>query len=48
MPNRDVAGGQDWGAVNVGKGSGSRIAVPKTARAITAAKAQGKLVTEKK
>mmetsp|Transcript_1402 Transcript_1402/g.1920 ORF Transcript_1402/g.1920 Transcript_1402/m.1920 type:complete len:174 (-) Transcript_1402:160-681(-) len=44
----NVQTGQDWGAVNVGRGGGGRTTVPKSARAVTAAKASGKLVTEKR
>ena len=39
---------QDWGSVNVGRGSLSANAVPKTQRGIDAAKAAGKLATEKR
>jgi hypothetical protein len=37
---------QDWDAVNVGKSTLNRAAVPKTARGLDAAKAQGKVATE--
>mmetsp|Transcript_14073 Transcript_14073/g.20262 ORF Transcript_14073/g.20262 Transcript_14073/m.20262 type:complete len:176 (+) Transcript_14073:83-610(+) len=48
MPQQHHVQGQDWGAVNVGKGSMNRTAVPKTARAITQAKASGLISTQKK
>jgi hypothetical protein len=38
---------QDWGTVNVGRASGV-MQKPKTARGIDAAKASGKLATEKR
>jgi len=38
---------QDWGTVNVGSGSGGSTK-PTTARGIEAAKAAGKLTTEKR
>jgi hypothetical protein len=37
---------QDWDAVNVGKSTLNRAAIPKTARGLDAAKAQGKVATE--
>ena len=41
--------GQDWGAVNVGKGTlTGKSAVPKTARGLDMAKAAGLVSTEKK
>jgi hypothetical protein len=43
----NVAFQQDWGTVNVGKGTGGSTK-PKTARGIELAKASGKLVTEKR
>jgi len=48
MPQRSLgAGGQDWGAVNVGRGAlSNRKAVPKTAAGISAAKAAGLVTTE--
>jgi len=39
---------QDWGTVNIGRGSVNRVQKPKTARGITLAKASGKLTTEKR
>ena len=40
---------QDWGSVNVGRGTLTRSnAVPKSAREIDAAKAAGKIATAKK
>lgn len=40
---------QDWAPVNAGKGSlGNKNAVPKTARALDAAKASGLVATEKR
>ena len=37
---------QDWGSVNVGRGSLNKASVPKTQRGIDAAKAAGKIKTE--
>mmetsp|Transcript_28398 Transcript_28398/g.42010 ORF Transcript_28398/g.42010 Transcript_28398/m.42010 type:complete len:174 (+) Transcript_28398:108-629(+) len=48
MPNVSLPTGQDWGAVNVGRSSNSRVTVPKKAADITRLKAQGKLATERK
>lgn len=48
MPNVSMPTGQDWDSVNVGRSSVGRVTVPKTARGITAAKAAGKLTTERK
>uniref|UniRef100_A0A6U3TVK3 HTH cro/C1-type domain-containing protein n=1 Tax=Skeletonema marinoi TaxID=267567 RepID=A0A6U3TVK3_9STRA len=48
MPNTNIQTGQDWGAVNVGRSSAGRVAVPKTAHGVTRAKAMGLLATEKK
>mmetsp|Transcript_28226 Transcript_28226/g.79272 ORF Transcript_28226/g.79272 Transcript_28226/m.79272 type:complete len:174 (-) Transcript_28226:1438-1959(-) len=39
---------QDWGAVNVGRGTIKKTAAPKTARALDLAKASGKVATEKR
>ena len=39
---------QDWGTVNVGRGSLNKTTIPKTARGIDAAKASGKIATEKR
>jgi len=48
MPSRAVqSGGQDWGAVDVGRGS-TRRAAPRTASGITAAKKAGLMATEKR
>ncbi|CAB9528175.1 Multiprotein-bridging factor [Seminavis robusta] len=50
MPQQFNPGsGQDWGAVNVGKGTlGAKSSKPKTARGIDMAKAAGLVATEKK
>ena len=40
--------GQDWDVANVGRSTLKTTAVPKTARAITQAKAAGTMVTEKR
>ena len=48
MPNISHPTGQDWDAVNVGKGTASRTKAPKSAREITMMKASGKLATEKR
>lgn len=49
MPQQQHPTGQDWGAVNVGRGTlGGKSAVPKTARGIDMAKAAGVVSTEKK
>mmetsp|Transcript_44409 Transcript_44409/g.65901 ORF Transcript_44409/g.65901 Transcript_44409/m.65901 type:complete len:176 (-) Transcript_44409:188-715(-) len=49
MPQQHhAAGGQDWGAVNAGSGGIRKGGAPKTARQITAAKAAGKIATEKR
>lgn len=51
MPQQYNPGtGQDWGAVNVGRGSGGggKKKAPKTAYGISMAKAAGTLVTEKR
>ena len=49
MPSRaEQSGGQDWGAVDVGRGSGTRRAAPRTASGITAAKKAGLMATEKR
>lgn len=49
MPNIPVQnGGQDWGAVNVGRSSANTVAVPKNNRDLDRLKAVGKVVTEKK
>jgi hypothetical protein len=45
MPNTNIQTGQDWGAVNVGRSSAGRVAVPKTAHGVTRAKAMGILAT---
>ena len=45
MPNTNIQGGQDWGAVNVGRASAGRVAVPKTAHGVTRAKAMGLVAT---
>eukprot|EP00984_Skeletonema_dohrnii_P028868 scaffold19049_cov89-Skeletonema_dohrnii-CCMP3373.AAC.1 len=45
MPNTNIQTGQDWGAVNVGRSSAGRVAVPKTAHGVTRAKAMGLLAT---
>ena len=47
MPNISMPSGQDWDAVNAGRGTGYTSA-PKTAREITRMKAQGKLATERR
>jgi len=47
MPNTNIQGGQDWGAVNVGN-SAIRKPTPKTASGIAAAKRAGLMATEKK
>lgn len=39
---------QDWGSVNVGRGSSGANKKPTTARGISLAKSQGKLATEKR
>jgi len=47
MPtNTNIAGGQDWGAVNVGNSS-IRKPIPKTAAGIAAAKRAGVMATQK-
>ena len=48
MPNTTIQGGQDWGAVNVGRASSSRVNVPKSAAGISRAKAMGIVTTERK
>ncbi len=48
MPNVSQPTGQDWDAVNVGRGASSRAKAPKTAREISLMKATGKLATEKR
>ena len=45
MPNTNIQTGQDWGAVNVGRASAGRVAVPKTAHGVTRAKAAGLVAT---
>ena len=47
MPNISQPTGQDWDAVNVGRG-GSSSRAPKTAREVSLMKAAGKLSTEKR
>lgn len=48
MPNISQPTGQDWGAVNVGRGASSRAKAPKSAREVSLMKATGKLTTEKR
>eukprot|EP00549_Striatella_unipunctata_P021784 CAMPEP_0118711960 /NCGR_PEP_ID=MMETSP0800-20121206/24461_1 /TAXON_ID=210618 ORGANISM="Striatella unipunctata, Strain CCMP2910" /NCGR_SAMPLE_ID=MMETSP0800 /ASSEMBLY_ACC=CAM_ASM_000638 /LENGTH=165 /DNA_ID=CAMNT_0006616779 /DNA_START=102 /DNA_END=599 /DNA_ORIENTATION=- len=49
MPNVSMPSGQDWDAVNVGRGTVGRPgAKPKTASQIAAARAAGTLTTERK
>jgi hypothetical protein len=49
MPQQYNPSGQDWDAVNVGKGSlAGKKAVPKTARGVDMAKAAGIVATEKR
>ena len=49
MPaNYNPGSGQDWEVSNVGRSTIGRTVVPKTARAITQAKAAGTMVTEKR
>mmetsp|Transcript_40266 Transcript_40266/g.74495 ORF Transcript_40266/g.74495 Transcript_40266/m.74495 type:complete len:175 (-) Transcript_40266:84-608(-) len=48
MPNVSMPTGQDWDAVNVGRASAGRKAVPKSAAGITAAKERGLVATERK
>ena len=49
MPqNFNPGSGQDWGTVNVGRGTLGGSSKPKTARGIDMAKAAGLVSTEKK
>lgn len=48
MPNTNIQTGQDWGAVNVGRASASRVSVPKSAAGVNRMKAMGLVDTEKK
>lgn len=48
MPNVQLPSGQDWDDVNAGKSGAGRTKAPKSAREITAAKASGKLTTERR
>ena len=48
MPNISQPTGQDWDAVNVGRGASSRPKAPKSAREVSLMKATGKLTTEKR
>lgn len=48
MPQSYNPSGQDWGAVNVGRGALGGSSQPKTARDIDAAKSSGLLTTEKR
>lgn len=48
MPNTTIQGGQDWGAVDVGRASASRVAVPKSAAGVARMKAMGLVATERK
>ncbi|KAL3784734.1 hypothetical protein ACHAW5_001601 [Stephanodiscus triporus] len=48
MPNTTIQTGQDWGAVDVGRASASRVAVPKSAAGVARMKAMGLVATERK
>ena len=49
MPQQHHATGQDWGTVNVGRGTlGGKKAAPKNAREVSMLKAAGVLTTEKR
>ena len=48
MPQQHHPSGQDWASVNVGSGTATKKSAPKSARALTAAKAAGLVSTEKK
>lgn len=48
MPQRAFASGQDWDSVNVGRAALKKPTVPKTAAALSAAKASGLVVTERR
>jgi hypothetical protein len=52
MPQQVIPTGQDWGAVNVGRGAsgllGAKATVPKTERELSLAKAAGLVATEKR
>eukprot|EP01083_Nonionella_stella_P199992 732897_1 len=48
MPKIPVQSGQDWGAVNVGRASAGRVAVPKSAAGVSRMKAMGLVNTERK
>merc|ERR1712176_1687792 len=44
----NIQTGQDWGSVNVGRASASRVKVPKSAAGVSRMKAMGIVQTEKK